>query len=302
MKKLLAAACAAMTLALAAGFATAPVAAEQVKGPPQPSLWVVKDADSTLYLYGTLHLRKPGGEWGGPAAKAAFETAQEVWTELEIDPAKDAQAQSLVFQYGIDPKRKLSEVIDPAQRPALEAAVKALGAPLANFEPMKPWLAGITFSIVPMLQAGYDPASGVDRQIDAAAEAAGKKLRWFETADEQMQFFATLPEPVQLQMLYEALAEFQKGPELIKQMEAAWEAGDDAALQKLVVDDMKTQYPEVYDVLLTKRNQRWADVIEAELRGAGVDFIAVGGAHLLGADSVQAFLEKKGIRAEQIAP
>jgi hypothetical protein len=262
----------------------------------------VRDADSTIYLYGTIHLRKAGGEWGGPAAKAALAEAQDVWTEIEIDPAKDAELQGLVAQYGLDPARKLSAVIDPAQKPALEAAAAALGAPLANFEPMRPWLAGITFSIVPLLQAGYDPASGVDRQIDAAAEAAGKRMRWFETGAEQLQFLSGLSEPVQLQLLYEALAEFQKGPDVLKRMEAAWEAGDNAALEALVVSELKAEYPEVYDVILTQRNARWADILAEELKGAGVDFVAVGAAHLLGPDSVQALLAKKGVKAEPIAP
>ena len=39
----------------------------------EPLLWVLRDADSTVYLYGTIHLRRQGGAWGGPKAKAAFE-------------------------------------------------------------------------------------------------------------------------------------------------------------------------------------------------------------------------------------
>lgn len=293
--------CAAVAMAVSiVGCASQGVA--QPKGPPQPSLWVVKDADSTIYLYGTIHLRREGGDWGGPAAKAALAEAQEVWTELEIDPAKDAAMQGLVAQLGLDPTRKLSDVIDPSKKPAFEKAVAALGIPAANFDVMRPWLAGLTISILPLLQAGYDPQKGVDQQVDRTAEAAGKTMRWFETAEEQLRFLSGVSEPVALQMLYEAIGEFEQGPEMIRQMEAAWETGNDAELKRLVVDEMKTQYPEVYDALLTQRNRRWADVLQKELAGSGVDFVAVGAGHLLGDDSVQAFLAKKGIRAQQIAP
>lgn len=276
-----------------------PAAATQASA-PQQALWVMRDADSTIYLYGTIHLRKAGADWGGPAAKAALAEAQEVWTELEIDPAKEAQMQGLVMQFGIDPARKLSDRIDPAQKPALEAAAKALGAPLANLEPMKPWLASLTFQIAPMLQAGYTPDSGVDRQIDTASEAAGKKMRWFETASEQLQFLAGLSEPVQLQMLYESLGDLSRGPQMLKQMEALWETGDADGLYALTGPEMRSQYPELYDVILTQRNKRWADVLATEMQGSGVDFVAVGALHLLGEDSVQTYLERKGFKVERV--
>ncbi|MDZ4778004.1 MAG: TraB/GumN family protein, partial [Alphaproteobacteria bacterium] len=104
MKKLLIAA-AAGALALVSGCATA---REEAAAPapvsavvaPQPALWVVRDADSTIYLYGTIHLRKAGSAWGGPAAERALGEAQEVWTEIDMDPAKEAAMQGLVMRYG----------------------------------------------------------------------------------------------------------------------------------------------------------------------------------------------------------
>jgi uncharacterized protein len=271
-------------------------------GPPQPAMWVIRDADSTIYLYGSLHLLKPGAPWGGPAAQTAFAESTEVWTEIDMDKSKVAEMQALVMRFGIDPTRKLSDRIDPAKKPLLEKVVAGLGVPMANFEPMRPWLAGVTFAMIPMMQAGYDPNNGVDQQIDAAARAAGKARRSFETVAEQLQFFANLPEAVQLQLLYESLAEFEKGAALLAQMDAAWSSGDTETLTKMVVTDVKAAYPEMYDVIFTQRNRRWADVIIEELKGSGVDFIVVGAGHLIGPDSVQSFLAQKGVRATQVAP
>ncbi len=295
------------TVALAglAAAACAPIgesAAPRAKGPPQPSMWVVRDADSTIYLYGTIHLLKDGDAWGGPAAQSAIAQASEIWTEIEIDPAKDAAMQAMVMQLGLDPTKKLSERIDPAYRTLMQTVITRAGLQPAVVDMMRPWLAGLTFSVVPMMQAGYDPEMGVDRQIDALGDANGKTMRWFETAEEQLQFLAGLSEPVQMQMLYESLKEFEKGATMLDAMAGAWKVGDDAALQAIVVDQMKQEYPELYDVILTQRNKRWADALANEMKGAGVDFVAVGAAHLLGPDSVQAFLAQKGYRAEQVAP
>jgi uncharacterized protein YbaP (TraB family) len=42
----------------------------------------------------------------------------------------------------------------------------------------------------------------------------------------------------------------------------------------------------------------WAGQIEDILEGSGVAFIAVGAAHLVGPDSVQAQLARRGVRAQ----
>lgn len=275
------------------------------KPPPpvaQPALWAVRDADSTIYLYGTIHLRKAGAPWGGPEAQRALNEAQEVWTELEIDPAKEAGMQALVAQYGIDRERTLSSKMDAGHRAALQAAAAKIGMSPAHFEPMRPWLASLTLTVVPMMQAGYDPNAGVDRSVNAIARAAGKTMRWFETNEEQIRFFAGVSEQLQLQMLYESIDELNKGSTAMAELEAAWEKGDDRALAQEMVAEMARDYPELHEILLKKRNAAWADVLAREMAGSGVDFVAVGAAHLAGPDSVQSMLRARGFTVARLTP
>jgi uncharacterized protein YbaP (TraB family) len=269
----------------------------------QPALWVVRDADSTIYLFGTMHLLKEGALWGGPAAQAALAQAQEVWTEIEVDPANEGPKMlALIKQYGVDTQRPLSSRIDPNRRPAYEAALKSIGSTPTNFDSMKPWLASITLSMIPSMRGGYQPDFGVENRIDAVAESAGKSMRWFETAAEQLRFFADLSESTQLQLLYDAIDALDEGPAALAELDAAWASGDIASLERLVIDDMRANYPELYEALITRRNERWADVLAKELEGSGVDFVAVGAGHLVGPESVQAFLALKGISAVRLAP
>lgn len=300
-KILMAAAAGAMVIVSAcatAREATAPAVAQVT----QPALWAVRDADSTIYLYGTIHLRKTGASWGGPEAQRALNEAQEVWTELEIDPAKEAGMQALVVQYGIDRERTLSSKMDPDHRAALQAAAARIGMPAANFEPMRPWLASLTFTVVPMMQAGYDPNAGVDRSVNAIARAAGKTMRWFETNEQQIRFFSGVSEQLQLQMLYESIDELNKGSTAMAELEAAWEKGDDRALAQEMVAEMARDYPELHDILLKNRNAAWTDVLTREMAGSGVDFVAVGAAHLAGPDSVQNMLRARGFTVTRVTP
>ncbi|HEX8900625.1 TraB/GumN family protein [Vitreimonas sp.] len=275
----------------------APADAQQQINPP---LYVVRDADSTMYLFGTVHIRPRGADWGNDHVRAAISESQEVWTEIEISPAADARAQQLAMQLGAAEGRPLSSWLSAEENAALAAALTRLGVPAAALEGQEPWIAALTLSIVPMLQAGYDPNSGVDRAVDAYAEAGGKTMRTFETIEQQLGFFDGMDAEVQREMLSEAIAQAPEVPAMMAQLTRAWEGGDEAALTALVIDETRREYPELYDAIFVRRNNAWMQVIANELNGAGVDFVAVGAGHLLGAEGLVAQLRARGYTVERV--
>ena len=72
-------------LALIAGLLSAGAAVAR------PPVWVVRDADSELVLFGSVHVLPPGLDWRPPALERAVSSADEVWFELPIDPATEAK-------------------------------------------------------------------------------------------------------------------------------------------------------------------------------------------------------------------
>jgi hypothetical protein len=296
-----------LTDALAAFVLLAGCASSQARRDAQfigqgPALFVARDADSTMYLFGTVHLRRPNTEWGGPNAQAALASAEEVWTEIEISPETDAQGQALALQLGMSPQQPLSNLLSAEEYARLEALSQRLGLPMPLLNAMQPWLAAITLSVMPMIQAGYDPNSGVDRAIDAFGDRAGKSMRAFETVEEQVRFLAGFSPEVQRQWLVEAIDEAEQGPALLDGLTTSWEQGDLAALETLVVEDMRNEAPDLYQVLVVQRNAAWMDHLMRELDGSGVDFVAVGAAHLLGRDGLIAQLRARGVTVERVTP
>jgi uncharacterized protein YbaP (TraB family) len=290
----------------AIAFAIAPACAPAAPaaGPDEgihPALFVARDQDSTLYLFGTVHVRRPGTPWGGANAQAALQSADEVWTELEISPEADAQAQAMMMQLGAaPPDRPLSSWLSEAEYKRFSDLTQRLGAPAASFERMQPWLAALTLSVLPMMRAGYDPQSGVDRAIDASADAAGKNRRAFETMQQQLGFLADLSPEMQREMLLDAINESEEGPSELNDLTNAWERGDTGRLQRFVVDDMRRQYPELYQTLFVRRNRAWVETLMREMDGAGVDFVAVGAGHLVGSDGLVEQLRRRGVRVERV--
>lgn len=266
-----------------------------------PALYVVRDADSTLYLYGSVHVRPAGSAWGDADVRAALDQADEIWTEMEISPQADAQAQALSQRLGLAPHdRPLSSWLSAEENARLAALTRQLGIPRASLESMQPWYAALALSFAPILRAGYDPQSGVDRAIDAYGDAHGKRMRWFETVEQQMSLLANLSPDLQRAMLREAIDENQTGPQSIADMTAAWEQGDIAMLQRLVVEDMRDDYSELYEVMFVRRNTAWMRQLTHELDGAGVDFVVVGAGHLIGPDGLVAQLRARGYAVERV--
>jgi uncharacterized protein YbaP (TraB family) len=240
-----------------------------------------------------MHALSPTTVWNGPAIKEAMAGSEEVWFEAE--PPTDAAAiQSIVMQFGIDRAKPLSSKLTSAEMATFSEAITKMGMKIEQVDAMRPWFAAMNLAGLPLIEAGYDQAKGADPLLLAAAKASGKQIRTFETAEQQMRFFADLSPQVELELLRETLKSYKDGPAEIRKMEAAWARGDDKAVWSLGGASMKTQFPAVYSALLSDRNRKWADTIVKELQGKGTDFIAVGSLHLVGPDSVQSLLRARG--------
>jgi uncharacterized protein len=288
-----------LSAAILALCATAACAAAEPA--PAPALYVARDADSTLYLYGTIHLRKAGEPWGSPAVEQALARSDEIWTELLISPESEARTQALAAQAGMAaPGRPLSSWLSEAERARFNATVTRLGLQPQALEPMRPWLAGLTLTLVPIMRAGYDPSAGVDRAIDAFGDARGKSMRALETPEQQIGFFANMSDDMQRQMLLESIDEAERGVAVLDQLSKAWERGDTQLLQRELNDEMRADYPAVYEALITDRNDAWVATLMHELQGAGVDFVAVGAAHIVGDEGLVAQLRARGVTVERV--
>ena len=287
----------ALPLPACAKGASAPAAAAK---DADPALWVVKDADTTIYLFGTIHVLKPGMTWFDDAVKAAFDRSDEVKLELVMpDPAT---MQGLVQSTGVAPPGTppLTERLPVAKRAAFTRAVVDAGLPADALDKYKPWLAATQLSIAPLSKLGYDATNGPEQVITAAARAAGKPLTGLETAEQQLGYFGGLSDAAQISFLTSTMDELPTAATTMSQMVDDWAAGRPDRLAEDMNESLKDS-PEVAKVLLVDRNKRWASWIRQRMTKPGTVFVAVGAGHLAGPDSVQAQLAKAGVKARRIA-
>jgi len=260
-------------------------------------MWLVRDADTTIYLFGTVHALPPGVDWlNGPVA-TAFDNSQELVTEIvETDPAG---MQAAVLAKAMLPAgQSLRAMLTPPQRTAFEATLAANGLPAAAFDRMKPWYAAMVLSTLPVMRQGYASENGVEELLDSRAKAARRPHSALETPEFQLGLFDSLPEKVQLRYLNEVVSDLPSALDELRDIVDAWKKGDAENLAKLMNEEEDA--PELMELLLHNRNRTWANWIKARMDRPGTVFLAVGAGHLAGAGSVQQELATKGIASTRI--
>jgi uncharacterized protein YbaP (TraB family) len=302
LKKKLLAAVAGMAVALAlpaTAFAQAAPAQAAATRDADPAIWVVKDADTTIYLFGTVHVLKPGLSWFDEAVKAAFDKSDTVVLEM-IEPDLPTM-QGLIMKTALAPAGDptLTAKLPEASRAPYAAALTDLGMRADALDRFEPWFAAMTLSIAPLQKLGYDPNSGAERTITEAAKAANKQLVGLETAEQQLGFFDGLPAEQQIKFLVSTVNDYADAGPTLDKMVVQWAAGNPDALGATLNEEMR-KTPELAKVVLSDRNAHWADWISARMAQPGTVFIAVGAGHLAGSDSVQAYLAKHNLKAERI--
>jgi len=263
----------------------------------KPALWKVVDKDTTIWLFGTIHILPPGIVWyDGKIAKALAGSDTLVTEVVEAnDPAVAAKVAALALS---DPPRNLRDQLPAKERAEFEAALASLHLPPAALDANDPWYAAVVLSTMPLLRDGFGAMNGAEAQLIAQAKARGMTRIGLETPEMQLGLFDSLPQEVQIGYLGEVLESLPKVREEVGAMVEAWKGGKADHLARLMNEDESD--PELTRVLLVDRNKAWAKWIRERLKQPGTVFVAVGAGHLAGLESVQAQLAAAGLKAKRV--
>ncbi len=271
-----------------------PVAEQEMSG---PALWVAKDEDTTIYLFGTVHALPDGIEWyTGPIADALAASGSIV-TEIKMDDSMAAEAQRLVMAKGVLPAgTTLRGLMSEDEKATYETAMQKLGIPVAAFDQQEPWSAGMAIAMLPLLQQGYSAENGVEKVL--LANSGDKPQKALETMAFQINTFDGLPQESQMKFLIDAAANVDSIKDQLDALVAEWVEGDPEGLAEIMNDGLEDQA--LADALLYSRNENWAVWIDDRMDAPGTVFMAVGAAHLGGEKSVQDYLEVRGIKTYRV--
>ncbi|MET1756047.1 TraB/GumN family protein [Novosphingobium sp. RD2P27] len=283
-------------VALAATSALAPIAAP-ASTHATPALWKVADKDTTIWLFGTIHILPPGIEWYAGPITQAFEASDTLVTEI-VD-ANEPQAAAAIARIALsDPPSNLRDQLTPDVRRAFEDALATMGLPKAALDANDPWYAAVALSTLPLMKDGYGTMNGVEAQLLSRAKARSMPHVGLETPEMQVQLFDSLPHETQVAYLAEVLKSFPNLREEVREMIDTWKAGKADELARLMNEEESD--PLLMKVLLVDRNKAWAGWLQERLKQPGTVFVAVGAGHLAGNDSVQAQLAGRQIKVKRV--
>ncbi len=265
---------------------------------PSPALWLIRDADSRIWLFGTVHVLAPDVRWRSAVVNAAFAEAETLTLETDVN-ANPAAFGALVRTLGAQPRgQSLSASLDAPTRALLTQQAARLRLHMEGLDGDRPWLAALELTLADAQSRGADAAFGVEAALQREADARGLRRAFLEAPEDQVHALADLSEPAQRRFLAATLAQLGRGDADDAAAERAWATGDTQALARVLDRQFAEAGPDVRAALITNRNRRWSAEIARLLEGRGDVFIAVGAAHLVGEDSVIALLRAQGIAVE----
>lgn len=270
------------------------------KAPPaRPALWKVSDADTTIYLFGTIHVLRKDYQWRTPAINKAVNRSQELVLEVNDLQDKDATAKTFL-KLAISPG--LPPVLDrvPAdKRAGLEALMEKAGMSGPALNQFESWAVAVTLASGLLKDLDVSPDYGVEKQLQASFAKSKKPVSGLETTELQLGLFDKLPEAAQRAFLSSMIDDSVDPAKEFNDMVSAWSKGDDTAIAASFDDEFKRS-PELAQSLLYSRNANWKAWIEKRLQKPGTVFVAVGAGHLAGPDSVVALLGKEKVKVERV--
>ena len=274
--------------------------AAQARAPQtaRPALWQVSDADTTIYLFGTIHLLPSDLKWRTAKLDQALTSSQELVVETIIDDKNPTKLMSAMASIGLAKGLPpIVERVPPAKRAALQAAIKKSGVPETAYNAMKTWMAAFLLLSNQFRDMGL--SGGVEGVLRNDFIASNKPIGELESNVEQLGFFDRLPESAQRNLLEGALEENATVKRDFGGMLDAWSRGDVKGIARTFDHDLSAS-PERRDSLIRQRNANWSKWIERRMTQPGAVLIAVGAGHLAGPHSVLEMLKRDGYKIQRV--
>jgi uncharacterized protein YbaP (TraB family) len=234
-----------------------------------PALWEIRDADTTIYLFGTFHTLDGRTVWFDRKVREAFDRSGELMLETVVpdDVVALRSAAEAQVSETVDGKRRLKPFI--AQTQAVVSQGRSIGLSVDN---------------------------GADAVLRRVAEDNGKPVGGLERFEDQLGTLSRIPATAPASMV---AAPQPPASVTLTDLLQAWTTGDTAAFTTML-SGFEAKAPVAYRMLISDRNARWGQWIANRLEQPGIVFVAVGSGHLAGKDSVQSWLAGRGISATRV--
>ncbi len=265
-------------------------------------LFQIGDQDTVLYILPTVHFMRPTLEWKRPIIEAVFKQAQALYLPADVFSKEAQRSMGLIAtQAGILPDEKeIGTLLNDRQRATFDDAVRGLGADPSRLKAFRPWFATLQLEMLSIMYGGGDPAAAPDVLLAREMMQRGARLRYLETAAQQMAMRAAGTNEEDIAVLFDRIELWKKGEAYYADLLGAWYGGDMTRLEEFH-DILYDGHPELRERLVRDRNFEWALQMDRLLTDdKGVYLLAIPYEHLVGADSLLSIMTDRGYEPERL--
>lgn len=268
---------------------------------PAPAIWKISDADTTIFIFGTVHSLPPGFRWRNPRLEGIIVRADRLILE-SVETEAEREADRAAQRASAGPQPPLLDRVSHRFRAKLAALQNSLPSEtVAELDAMPTWIAAISIGMVRDMLDGDIPSQGADDWLEKHFRATGRPVEGIENNRQVMANIGAIPERAQRMMLEGALAAPSRTHEEMDSTAHAWARGLVGADSPLIIMPAEGDPTGVMtDPLLVQRNAEWVEKLVRRLDQPGVILFAAGAGHFVGRGSVLELLGSRGVRVERV--
>ena len=263
------------------------------------SLWKVSKGDDYLFIGGTIHMLSKSDFPLPPEFESIYKQSEQLVFETDMKKLQDPTIQmKMMKMMSYQDGTTLKDHLKPETYKALEDYTGTANIPMLMINNFRPGMAATMLTVFELKKLGVD-SEGVDAFYNTKATEDNKTLGKLETVESQIEFLANLGKEDPDGFIMYTLRDMKTLPKIFGDMKTAWKTGDIQKLNNIGIAPIKSEFPDIYQNLIVKRNNAWVPQIEMMMKTKEIEMILVGALHLAGDDSVLAQLKKLGYTVEQ---
>lgn len=265
-----------------------------------PAIWRVRSGESTVYLFGSIHILPNGYPWMTRRITDAMNASDLFVFEVPIGKDTIAEEREFILKYGLLPKRQsIRGVLTQDEFDLYSSVMQTAGLGARDYERYRPWLAALVLGLAYLHPDDLTALKGADDELMKFAGEHGRPSQYLESPQQQLELLTSGSEASQIAGLRRLIDTLPRSRGIASELLDAWSSGDPGRLTA-DLDRIFRGSPNTQDFLVSRRNRLWLSTIEPLLKRPGTAMITVGAAHLGGSGGLIALICGEGHRVERL--
>lgn len=264
-------------------------------------VWKASKDGRHVYLGGTFHLLAPTDHPLPSAFEKAYQEADILVFETDMEALSQPEYLNMIMEIMVySDGRTLRTQLQDDTWDALVAYLESRNLTPESINRYTPVGISLSLALGEMMRIGMSSEAGVDKFYSLKAKRDNKTMLGLEDPEEHIAFIAAIGKQNQDALVKKTLLDIELMETTLVKMKEAWREGDNVFLNNIMVEELQAQFPDIYKIILTERNNSWLPQIEAMTQTEPVEFVLVGAMHLVGDDGIITKLKERGYTLENL--